>query len=164
MTTILYSTIKKKLHVMAVYTSNSLGSLLVTALKYTLGAGVVAAIINAILFLVIGIPADQTVAGPDGTQQAIGLSNFIIMSIAPAVVAGVLFALIAKFVPRPFLVFNIIALLIFIFMFFGPFDKIPNGTFSTYALLELSHVVVACAIVYALNNMWGAPEDDTATA
>ena len=149
---------------MAVYTSNSLGSLLVTALKYTLGAGVVAAIINAILFLVIGIPADQTAAGPDGTQQAIGLSNFIIMSIAPAVVAGVLFALIAKFVPRPFLVFNIIALLIFIFMFFGPFDKIPNGTFSTYALLELSHVVVACAVVYALNNMWGAPEDDTATA
>ena len=95
---------------MAVYTSNSLGSLLVTALKYTLGAGVVAAIINAILFLVIGIPADQTMTGPDGTQQAIGLSNFIFMSIAPALVAGVLFALIAKFVPRPFLVFNIIAL------------------------------------------------------
>ena len=55
---------------MAVYTSNSLGSLLVSALKYTLGAGVVAAIINAILFMVIGIPTDQTVQAPDGSQQS----------------------------------------------------------------------------------------------
>ena len=148
---------------MAVYTSNSLGSLLVTALKYTLGAGVVAAVINAILFLVIGIPADQVVLRGD-TTQPIGLMNFVIMSIFPALVAGVLFALIAKFVPKPFLVFNIIATLIFIFMFFGPFNSIPNASFSTLVLLEISHVVVACAVLYALNNMWGAPEDDKATA
>jgi Family of unknown function (DUF6069) len=149
---------------MAVYTSNNLGSLLVTALKYTLGAGVVAAIINAILFAVVGIPADQTVQAPDGTQQAIGMVNFIMMSILPALIAGVLFALIAKFVPRPFLIFNIIATLIFIFMFFPPFEKVANASISTLILLQVSHVVVACAIMYALNNMWGAHEDETATA
>ena len=149
---------------MAVYTSNNLGSLLVTALKYTLGAGVVAAIINAILFLVIGIPADQTVQAPDGAQQAIGVVNFVMMSILPALIAGVLFALIAKFVPKPFLVFNIIATLIFIFMFFPPFEKVANASFSTLVLLEISHVVVASAILYALNNMWGAPEEEAATA
>lgn len=149
---------------MAVYTSNSLGSLLVTALKYTLGAGVVAAIINAILFLVIGIPADQTVQAPDGSQQSIGLINFVMMSIIPALISGVLFALIAKFVPKPFLVFNIIATIIFVFMFFPPFEKVANASISTLILLQVTHVVVACAILYALNNMWGAPEDKTATA
>ena len=149
---------------MAVYTSNNLGSLLVTALKYTLGAGVVAAIINAILFMVIGIPTDQTVQAPDGSQQSIGVMNFVMMSILPALIAGVLFALIAKFVPKPFLVFNIIATLIFIFMIFPPFEKVANASFSTLVLLQVSHVVVASAVLYALNNMWGAPEDDKATA
>jgi hypothetical protein len=149
---------------MAVYTSNSFGSLLTTALKYTLGAGVIAAVINAILFLAVGIPADQTVQAPDGSHQAIGLSNFIMMSILPALISGILFAIIAKFVPRPFLVFNIIATLIFLFMFFPPFEKVANASFSTLVLLQVTHVVVACAVLYALNNMWGAPEDTAATA
>lgn len=149
---------------MAVYTSNSFGSLLTTALKYTLGAGVVAAVINAILFLAVGIPADQTVQAPDGAHQAIGIINFIMMSILPALISGVLFTIIAKFVPRPFLVFNIIATLIFLFMFFPPFEKVENASFSTLVLLQVSHVVVACAVLYALNNMWGAPEDTTTTA
>ena len=149
---------------MAVYTSNSLGSLLVTALKYTLGAGVVAAIINAILFLVIGIPADQVVLGPDNTPQTVGIVNFIMASIVPSLIAGVVFALIAKFLPRPFLIFNIIALLVFIFLFFPPFEKLPNASIATLILFQLSHVVVACAVVYALNNMWGAPEEEATTA
>jgi hypothetical protein len=149
---------------MAVYTSNSFGSLLTTALKYTLGAGVVAAVINAILFSVIGIPTDQTVQAPDGSAQSIGISNFIMMSILPALISGVLFTIIAKFVPRPFLVFNIIATLIFMFMFFPPFEKVANASFSTLVLLQVTHVVVASAVLYALNNMWGAPEDTTTTA
>jgi Family of unknown function (DUF6069) len=147
---------------MAVYTSNSLGSLLTTALKYTAGAGAVAAIINAILYLAVGIPADQVVHRGD-TVQSIGLSNFVIMSILPAIVAGVLFAIIAKFVPRPFLIFNIIATLVFLFMFFGPFNSIPNASTATLVLLQVAHVVVACAVMYALNNMWGAPENIDAT-
>ena len=149
---------------MAVYTSNSFGSLLTTALKYTLGAGIVAAVINAILFSVIGIPTDQTVQAPDGSAQSIGISNFIMMSILPALISGVLFTIIAKFVPRPFLVFNIIATLIFMFMFFPPFEKVANASFSTLVLLQVTHVVVASAVLYALNNMWGAPEDTTTTA
>ena len=85
------------------------------------------------------------------------------MSILPALISGVLFALIAKYVPKPFLVFNIIATLIFIFMFFSPFNNIANVSTKTLILLEVTHVVVASAILYALNNMWGAP-DDKATA
>jgi uncharacterized membrane protein len=145
---------------MAVYTSNSFGSLLTTALKYTLGAGLVAAFINAGLYLAVGIPSDQGILGPDGSVKAIGINNFIIMSILPALVAGILFAIIAKFVPRPFLVFNIIASLIFIFMFFGPFDKVANASVKTLILLQVAHVVVGSAILYALNNMWGAPEQE----
>jgi uncharacterized membrane protein len=149
---------------MAVYTTNSFGSLLTTSLKYTFWAGIVAAFINAALFLSVGIPKDQGILGPDGTVQAIGINNFIIMSILPALVAGVLFAIIAKFVPRPFLVFNIIATLIFIFMFFGPFDKVANASVKTLILLQVAHVIVGSAIMYALNNMWGKPEESSATA
>jgi Family of unknown function (DUF6069) len=149
---------------MAVYTSNSLGSLLVTALKYTVGAGIVAAIINAILFLVVGIPADQVVdRGNGAATETIGLMNVVMGSIIPTVIAGIVFAVIAKFVPKPFLVFNIIALLIFLFTFFGPLNSIPKASNSTLILLEVMHVVVGCAVLYALNNMWGAPEDTTTT-
>jgi Family of unknown function (DUF6069) len=148
---------------MAVYTSNSLGSLLVAALKYTVGAGIVAAIINAILFLVVGIPADQVVDRGNGATETIGLMNVIMASIIPTVIAGVVFAVIAKFVPKPFLVFNIIALLVFLFTFFGPLNSIPKASNSTLILLEVMHVVVGCAVLYALNNMWGAPEDTTTT-
>jgi Family of unknown function (DUF6069) len=149
---------------MAVYTSNSLGSLLVTALKYTVGAGIVAAIINAILFVMVGIPADQVVDKGNGATENIVLMNVIMGSIIPTVIAGILFAVIAKFVPKPFLVFNIIALLVFLFTFFGPLNSIPKASNSTLILLEVMHVVVGCAVLYALNNMWGAPEDMTTTA
>jgi hypothetical protein len=149
---------------MAVYTSNSLGSLLVTALKYTVGAGIVAAIINAVLFFVVGIPADQVVDRGNGATETIGLMNVVMGSIIPTVIAGIVFAVIAKFVPKPFLVFNIIALLVFIFTFFGPLNSIPKASNSTLILLEVMHVVVGCAVLYALNNMWGAPEDKTTTA
>ncbi len=150
---------------MAVYTSDSFGSLLTKALRYTGGAGVVAAIINAILYFIVGIPSDQTVKAANGVSVAIGATNFITMSILPALLAGLLFAIIAKFVPRPFLVFNIIATLIFIFMFFGPMDKILNATPKTLILMQVAHCVVGCAVLYALNNMWGAPEgEEDATA
>ena len=145
---------------MAVYTSNSLGLLLTTALKYTVGAGIVAAIINAILFAIVGIPADQVVERA-GTTETIGLMNVVMASIIPAAIAGLIFAVIAKFVPNPFLVFNIIAALVFLYTFFGPLNSIPTASNQTLILLEVMHVVVGVAVMYALNNMWGAPEQTT---
>ena len=56
---------------MAVFTSNSFGSLLASALKYTLGAGVMAAFINTILFAAARIPAEELMV-QRGTQ--LGLS------------------------------------------------------------------------------------------
>jgi hypothetical protein len=143
---------------MAVYTSNSLGSLITTALKYTVGAGIVAAVINAILFVTVGIPADQVVERA-GKTETIGLMHVVMASIVPAAMAGLLFAIIAKYVPKPFLVFNIIAALFFIYAFFSPLNSIPMASNKTLILLEVMHVVVGVAVLYALNNMWGAPED-----
>ena len=142
---------------MAIFQSSSFGSLLLSALKYTLGAGVVAAIINLILYNVVGMPQD--ILAVDG-KEPIAMSHMVMSAIVPAIGAGVLFAILAKFTNRPFLIFNIIATIFFVYMFFRPLD-IPNVTGKMAGLLEVMHVVVACAIVYALNNMLGSKLEES---
>jgi hypothetical protein len=142
---------------MAVNTSENLGSLVIKALKYTFRAGIVAAIINTFLFLFVGIPTDEFIER--GTQiEHIGLLQVIIASIIPALGAGIVFAFIAKYVPNPFLIFNIIAALVFLLMFFSPFNSIHNISDKTLILLEIMHIVVGSAVLYTLNNIWGAPK------
>jgi hypothetical protein len=143
---------------MAVFTSNSFGSLLSSALKYTLGAGVVAAFINTIIFTAARIPAEELMVQRGTQLEAIGFSKIIMASIVPALVAGLVFAIIAKYLPKPFLYFNIIAVLVFIWMFFGPLNNLANTSNKALIMLEIMHVVVGSAVLYVLNNLWGAPE------
>jgi hypothetical protein len=145
---------------MAVFTSNSFSSLLSSALKYTLGAGVVAAFINTILFTAARIPAAELmVQRGTGTEQ-IGFSHVIMASIVPALIAGLVFAIIAKYLPKPFLYFNIIAALVFILAFFSPLNNLVNTSNKAVIVLEIMHVVVGSAVLYVLNNLWGAPQKD----
>jgi ABC-type Fe3+ transport system permease subunit len=80
---------------MAVNTSENLGSLLSKALIYTFRAGSIAAIINTVLYLFVGIPINEFIER--GTQiEHIGLLQVILASIIPAVGAGIVFAFIAQ--------------------------------------------------------------------
>jgi ABC-type Fe3+ transport system permease subunit len=142
---------------MAVNTSENLGSLLSKALIYTFRAGSIAAIINTVLYLFVGIPINEFIER--GTQiEHIGLLQVILASIIPAVGAGIVFAFIAKYIPNPFLIFNVIAALVFLLMFFSPFNSIQNASNKTLILLEIMHIVVGSAVLYTLNNIWGAPK------
>jgi mannose/fructose/N-acetylgalactosamine-specific phosphotransferase system component IID len=145
---------------MAVFTSNSFGSLLSSALKYTLGAGVVAALINTILLTAARIPAAELLVQRGTQTEQIGFSQVILASIMPALIAGLVFAVIAKYLPKPFLYFNIIAALVFILAFFSPLNNLINASNKAVILLEIMHVVVGSAVLYSLNNLWGAPQKD----
>jgi ABC-type spermidine/putrescine transport system permease subunit II len=146
---------------MAVFTSNSFGSLLSSALKYTLGAGIVAAFINTILFTAARLPAADLMVQRGTQLEQIGFSHVIMASIVPALIAGLVFAIIAKYLPKPFLYFNIIAALVFILAFFSPLNNLANASNKALIVLEIMHVVVGSAVLYVLNNLWGAPEKES---
>ncbi|MDZ7879700.1 MAG: DUF6069 family protein [Saprospiraceae bacterium] len=145
---------------MAVSTSKSFGTLLYSALKYTLGAGVVSAFINTIIFTAARLPAAELVVERGTQTEQIGFSQIIVASILPALIAGVVFAIIAKYLPKPFLYFNIIAALVFILAFFSPLN-LANASNKTVIVLEIMHIVVGSAILYVLNNLWGAPKKES---
>ncbi len=117
-------------------------------------AGIVAAIINAGLFLIGrstgAVPADLIIPN---AGQPLSLLPVLISSFVPALVAGLLLALLNRFTkrPRPMLIFNLIAGAFLVFSFVTPFS-IPNVPTGMIIVLELMHIVVAGVIVVAFNR------------
>lgn len=116
-------------------------------------AGISAAILNAILFLIgssMGaVPASVRI--PDANGQPLTLVPVFVSSMLPALVAGLVLFLLIRFTKKPLRVFNIIAAVILVLSFASPFS-IPNVTTGMIVLLELMHVVVAGIVVYVFNR------------
>lgn len=120
-----------------------------------LAAGVVAFISNLIVFfvaqnilglsLMIPPPSDNTVLEP----LSVGL--LFVTNIVPAIGATILLAILARFVARPFRVFQIIAAVFLLVSFGGPIS-LPVET-STIVVLSVMHVVAAVAIVGVLTRL-----------
>lgn len=122
------------------------------AIQTGLMAGVVAAVINAVLYLITSAMGffPSSVITPAG--QPFSLIPVIAMSLLPSVVAGIVYALIARFAQNPNRIFLWVAAAVFVFMFFSPFSLkgAPTGMIVT---LEIMHVVVAGLVVYFLTRL-----------
>lgn len=75
----------------------------------------------------------------------------IVLSFFPPLVAALLFAVLARFAPRPKRIFYVVAAVVFVLMAFTPFS-IPAAPVLTIVVLEIMHVVVAAAAVWAVRQ------------
>ena len=127
--------------------ATSLGRVLMAGLA----GGVIAAVINAIIYFaaqsVNGGPLIvQTPQAP--TPQPLPLPAVLLFSIAPGLAAGVIYWALARFTRNPARWFLILAGLVFIIFLFGPLDA-ASGAVAVWAL-ELMHLGAAIPIVWSV--------------
>jgi hypothetical protein len=117
-----------------------------------LAAGLVAAVINAVLFWIGSatgaVPADLIIPN---AGQPLTIVPVIISSVLPALVAGLVFFLLIRFTRNPLRIFNWVAAIVLLLSFASPFS-IPNVPVGMVVVLELMHVVVAGAVLIAFNK------------
>ncbi|MBK7668994.1 MAG: hypothetical protein IPJ32_17620 [Sphingobacteriaceae bacterium] len=121
-------------------------------LGLSLVAGLISTIINVILFF-IGKAAGffpDTVLIPN-QNAPLNFVNFIISSIVPSLLAGLVMGLIYRFAKNPKKVFNIISIVLLILSFANPFF-IPAVPIMMAVMLNLMHVVVAVDLMYVFNK------------
>lgn len=115
-------------------------------------AGLAAAILNVILFLVgtsTGtIPADFIIPN---AGQPLTIVPVIMASVVPALVAGLVLALLGRFTKKPLTVFNVISIVLLVVSFSSPFT-VPGMPVGMIIILELMHVVVAGAVMLVFNR------------
>ena len=84
-------------------------------LAYGVVAGVVAAVLNAVVYLVASalgaIPLDVEIGNTGGPLP---LGAVITFSFVPALLAAALLALLGRFVSRPIRVFTVVAIVVFL--------------------------------------------------
>ena len=122
------------------------------AVQTGLMAGVVAAVVNVVIFLIASAMGffPSSVITPAG--QPFSLVPVIMMSLLPSIVAGGVYALIARFARNANQIFLWVAAAVFIFMFFSPFS-IKGAPTGMIVSLEIMHVVVAGLCVYFLTRL-----------
>ncbi len=121
-------------------------------LGLSLVAGLISTIINVILFF-IGKAAGffpDTVLIPN-QNAPLNFVNFIISSIVPSLLAGLVMGLIYRFIKNSKKVFNIISIVLVIFSFANPFF-IPAAPIMMAVMLNLMHLVVAGNLIYVFNK------------
>lgn len=114
-----------------------------------LGAGA-ATLLNTLLYFVGRIfgafPPTLLVRG-----EPFSVVPVVLFSFFPVLLAALLFALLVRFAPRPKRIFYVVAAVVFALMFFTPFS-LPAAPTLTIVVLELMHVVVAAAAVWAVRQ------------
>jgi hypothetical protein len=114
-------------------------------------AALLSAVLNAIVFFVIGaLGVDLTgpFMGPDAPPAALSVVQVIIASAVPAVFAGLLLWLLGRFAPRPVTIFVAIAAVFALLSLGGPLTLPVSG--GLQIALALMHIVSAAAITWAL--------------
>lgn len=113
-------------------------------------AGLAAAVANAIVFFIFealgAIPPDIIVPNAD---QPITVIPVMMASFMPAIIAGILLALLAAFTSKPVKIFLIITVVALVLSFYTPFT-IPEVIMPMILALNLMHVVAAVVIAWLL--------------
>lgn len=127
--------------------ATSLGRVLMAGLT----GGVIAAVINALIYFAAqsingGPLLVQTPQAP--TPQPLPLAAVLLFSIAPGLMAGVVYWVLARFTRAPARWFLILAGIVFVLFFFGPLDA-ASGAVAVWAL-ELMHLGAAVPIIWAV--------------
>lgn len=115
-------------------------------------AGLVAAVLNAVVYLVAAalgaMPQDLDING----QGPLTLGPVMSLLFVPALVGGVVFALLGRFTRRPVTIFRILAAVLLVLSFVTPFS-IPAAPVGMIVALELMHVIAAVVIVGVLTTL-----------
>ena len=112
------------------------------ALLGGLAAGVVAAVVNAVLFAFGAI--DQSVITPMG--QSIGLGAVVTLSLVPNIIGGLVLWGVLR-AGRSVRLYQIIAVVATVLSFYSPLT-LPDAPLGMVLLLEVMHVVAGAAAVF----------------
>ncbi len=116
-----------------------------------------ASIANLVYFWVtksvFGIPYIIPRGGPGGPLTAMPAALIIVFNVVPAIGATILLAILGKFVSRPFRVFWIISVAVFILSFMLPLTLPSAVATSTKIGLSLMHIIAAAVIVGVLSTL-----------
>ena len=117
-------------------------------------AAVIAAVLNAILYLVGAATGNmpQTVLTPMG--QPITIAPMIIMSILPLLIGTLAYTILTRFVNNPLAnrIFVIVSILLLIGMAFSPL-QLPGAPLGMIVILEVAHLVAGGALIYGLTRV-----------
>ena len=109
-------------------------------------AGVIAAVINAIFYLVVqGSFTDVIAAG-----QPFSIIPVIVTSLIGALGGGVAYLLIDRFLGNVKRNWTILAIVVLVLFAFNPFVGLTNGNTTAIVVLEIMHLVVAGLTYYFL--------------
>lgn len=121
-------------------------------LLYGALAGVLAAVANAVLYLVASafgaMPEDVVVSG--GGPVTVGAVIF--SSFVPAVLGAVVLAVLGRFTLRSVGIFRVVALVLLVLSFVTPFSLV-GAPVAMILVLLLMHVVVAGVTVWVLTTL-----------
>jgi MFS family permease len=119
-------------------------------------AGLGATVANVVVYFIAAAAGaiPQTVLVPTINNQPAPLTVLpvIINSFVPAIAAGVLLALLNRFVRRPVRLFRIIAVVLLLVSFANPLT-IPGAPLMMIIALDLMHIVAAAIIVGVLTTL-----------
>lgn len=117
-------------------------------LKAGLYAGIMAAFINVVLYLIFVQTSvmSSDVLLPDGNPMTI--FPILISSIVPSILAGAFFYLLKRYTKNGYRIFLVIAVILLIASFANPFMVIENLPFSYALALNLMHVVVVGCLLF----------------
>ena len=122
-----------------------------------LTGGAIAAVANLVLFFVLqalGVTFEIPLQGPGSPAGPLPAPAVAIASLVPALFAGGLLALLARFTKNPVRTFWIIAA-VFLVLSFMPVFSLPVAV-GIQASLAVMHVVAGAAIVWALSTRTSA--------
>ena len=116
-------------------------------------AGLGAVVANVLVYFIVSaagaIPSSVLIPG---LNQPITVVLVIINSFIPALLAGVLLALLNRFTRRPVRSFRIIAAVLLVISFVNPLT-IPGAPLTMILALDLMHVIAAAIIVGVLSTV-----------
>ncbi len=110
-------------------------------------AGVLSALVNALIWLALRGVFDTIRVGPPGEEMPFWPGAVVVFSLIGALGAGVVYALIARFTRVPNRVFLWVAVAVLLVSFVTPLS-IRNPPASVVVALELMHVVVFALVMW----------------
>lgn len=117
--------------------------------RYGVLATVVAAILNAALWgLARAVGVSLQVQPPGQPETTIGLPQVLLLTVVPLLLGTAFYTLLRRWTRRPFLIFLILALLIFAVLLVPPFAATERA--GTRFVLILMHVVATAALLAGL--------------
>ena len=115
-------------------------------------AGVVSAVINAVLFFVfhaVGVLHDGVYVQPN---QPLTVMPVIMASLVPSIIGSIVFFLIERFTNNGYRIFSILAITLAVLSLFSTFTVPVNVTLGYSLVLCVMHLVVAFVLVYFIGR------------